>query len=318
MRPPLSSVNPGAKWARVRIGNHHQYTQGEPYAFAPERGIRREVSCPYHAAIGRSGTAVRGNAAARPNAVVDAAYGSCSSSACAHQLPASDCGSAEVVSRIDPAFAVPKPKRSDDPVVARGQDAWERLQEDAPRRRALSRGPGDNARARREQSQNKHRRWWREVGEALTVGKCATRTDHEYYAWLNANGFGDMPRASRRDAVWFAAHIDSTRILPDGMASPGTSRQWLNKQAAHSFPRRPVSDTRAPASGALDFASEQTPVEQVGRATSPAKKTSDQAQEIQCIADSLRAIAVLIERGADHLREAALAIERLHIQCADR
>ncbi|WP_155632102.1 hypothetical protein [Burkholderia vietnamiensis] len=65
-------------------------TPEESYASAPERGIRREVSRPHYAAIGRGGTAVRRNTATRPNAVVGAARGSCSSSARARQLQAND------------------------------------------------------------------------------------------------------------------------------------------------------------------------------------------------------------------------------------
>ncbi|WP_321852630.1 hypothetical protein [Burkholderia diffusa] len=70
----------------VRMGHYHHYTQGEPYASVPERGIRCEVSHSHHAAIARDGTAVRGNTATRPNAVVVAICGSCSSSACARRL----------------------------------------------------------------------------------------------------------------------------------------------------------------------------------------------------------------------------------------
>lgn len=129
-------------------------------------------------------------------------------------------------------LATPKPKRSDNPVVARGQVAWEHLKEDAPTRRALLRGPGVKAKERREQSQNNHRRWWCEVGEALAAGKRMSKTSHEYYAWLNANGFGDMPRPARGAAVWFATHVEALGELPDGLASPGVIRQWANKRAA--------------------------------------------------------------------------------------
>ncbi|VWB54298.1 hypothetical protein BME24068_02488 [Burkholderia metallica] len=137
-----------------------------------------------------------------------------------------------MVSRVNPAPATPKPKRSDDPVVARGQDAWERLQEDAPRRRALSRGPADKAKARREQSQTTHRRWWLDVGEALTVGKYTSVSDWAYSAWIAANGFDNLNYKTRQDAVWLVANIEELGELPDGLATPSTIRQWANRRRA--------------------------------------------------------------------------------------
>ncbi len=143
-------------------------------------------------------------------------------------LRASVRGSPDVVSQIAP----PKPERSDDPVVARGQDAWEYLQKDAPRRRALSRGPGDKARERREQSQAAHRRWWLEVGEALSVGKDISASDRSYSTWIAANGFDDLNYKTRQDAVWLVANIGAMGDLPDGLATPSTIRQWANRREA--------------------------------------------------------------------------------------
>lgn len=137
-----------------------------------------------------------------------------------------------MVSRVNPALAAPKLKRSDDPVVARGQDAWEQLQEDAPRRRALSRGPGDKARERREQSQTMHRRWWLEIGRALAIGRRFSDTDHAYYAWIKSVNFDGMARNARRDAVWLVANIGGLGEIPDGLATPSTIRQWANKRRA--------------------------------------------------------------------------------------
>lgn len=154
--------------------------------------------------------------------------GSCSSSACARQLQVRVRGSTEVVSLIAP----PKPKRSDDPVVACGQDAWEYLQKDAPRRRALSRGPGEKARERREQSQATHRRWWLEIGRALAIGRRTSDTSHAYYAWIKSVGFDGMARNARRDAVWLVANIGALGELPDGLATPSTIRQWANRRRA--------------------------------------------------------------------------------------
>lgn len=121
-----------------------------------------------------------------------------------------------------------------DALVVRGRIAWGRLKEDAPKRRALSRGSGANAKERRERSQNDHRLWWIQVGQALLVGKRMAKTDHGYYAWLRANGFEDVPRSARQDAIWFASNMTSLGELPEGLASPGTIRQWAYKRAKAS------------------------------------------------------------------------------------
>lgn len=125
---------------------------------------------------------------------------------------------------------MPKQERSGNPIIARGQDAWEHLKKDAPNRRALSRGPGDKARERREQSQVRHRRWWLEVGEALTVGKHRSVSNQSYSAWIADNGFDDLNYKTRQDAVWLAANIETLGELPDGLATPSTIRQWVNRR----------------------------------------------------------------------------------------
>jgi hypothetical protein len=142
-----------------------------------------------------------------------------------------------VVNRFAPVLTMSQPKRSDDPVVARGQDAWERLQEDAPRRRALSRGPGDKARARREQSQATHRRWWLDVGEALAVGRRTSVSNQSFSAWITDNGFDDLNYKTRQGAVWLVANIEALGELPDGLATPSTIRQWENRRRAVAMRR---------------------------------------------------------------------------------
>lgn len=168
--------------------------------------------------------------------------------------------------------------------MARGQDAWERLQEDAPRRRALSRGPGENARARREQSQTTHRRWWLDVGEALTVGKYTSVSDRSYSAWIAANGFDDLHYKIRQDAVWLAANIETLGELPDDLASPLTIRQWANRQEAAAS--RPAN------SGTV---------------------TADDVTALQTAAELLREAARDARRSAKALDEAVRLISRVNI-----
>lgn len=125
-----------------------------------------------------------------------------------------------------------KPKRSDNPVVARGQEAWEYLKEDAPRRRALSRGAGDKARERRERSHDAHRRWWVQVGEALAAGKRKCVSNQSFSAWVTGHGFDEIGFKIRQDAIWLAANMETLGELPDDIASPTVIRRWANKRAA--------------------------------------------------------------------------------------
>lgn len=211
-------------------------------------------------------------------------------------------------------LTAPKPKRSDNPVVARGQIAWEHLKEDAPKRRALSRGPGVKAGELREQSQNKHRRWWREVGEALTAGKRMTKTSHEYYTWLNANGFGDMPRPARGAAIWFAAHIESLGELPDGMASPGTIRQWAYKRAAASSGPTRASTSHTTESGTR--VQETLPSMDVG--PSALKQATGNVADMQQVAGLLLEAAANMQRAVDLTREAAQIVQQSAANSAAR
>lgn len=125
-----------------------------------------------------------------------------------------------------------KPKTSHDPVIASGQNAWERLKEDTPRRRALSRGADDKARERRERSQDAHRRWWVQVGEALAAGKRKCVSNQSFSAWVTDHGFDEIVFKTRQDAIWLAANMETLGELPDDMASPTVIRRWANKRAA--------------------------------------------------------------------------------------
>lgn len=178
-----------------------------------------------------------------------------------------------------------KPKRSDNPMVARGQDAWELLKENAPRRRALSRGRSDRARECREESETEHRRWWLEVGSALLVGKRLNKTDHLYSEWVKAHGFEDMGRKTRQSAIWFAKNRELLGDLPDGMANPATIRQWSNRQKTMASRREAIA-----ASG--------------GRTEERVSDGLLSADEVTALRDAVR----LLREAADHNRSSLKAI----------
>lgn len=179
-----------------------------------------------------------------------------------------------------------EPKRSDDQIVARGQAAWERLKEDTPKRRALSRGTSDKAIERREQSQTMHRRWWLDVGHALAVGRRLNKIDRIYSHWLRAHGFEDIYRKARPSAIWFAENVEALGDIPDGMAHPTVIRQWATTQKAVSSRRAAVSTTMGD-----------------GR-----HKTIDGPLSAADAADLQEAVR-LLRQAADHSRRSLKAIE---------
>nr|WP_147310361.1 hypothetical protein [Cupriavidus taiwanensis] len=209
--------------------------------------------------------------------------------------------SMDVVSRADS-------QGDSETLVALGKTAWVQLKDDAPRSRALSRGRGAKARERREQSQNKRRRWWLAVGQALLVGKRESKTDHAYYAWLKANGFDDMARSARKNAIWFALNAGNLGELPDGMASPGTIRQWANKQAALSsvaLGGKPANESVSCASPCVSDA----PLLIEVQGTLGQQKSGGNA-DLQRVADLLLEAAMSMQRSVDLFREIAGVIQQ--------
>lgn len=192
-------------------------------------------------------------------------------------------------------------------LVARGRIAWGQLKDDAPRSRALSRGPGAKATERRERSQKERRRWWLEVGQALMFGKRASATGHAYYAWIKANGFDDMPRSARKNAIWFASAIGTLGELPDGLASPSTIRQWANKQAALSsvFPDAKHANESV-ASASPDVLCGPLPVEVPA---SQVQQVRDITVDMRRVASLLLEAAMNLQQGVDLLRQIACAIQ---------
>ena len=74
-----------------------------------------------------------------------------------------------------------------DAVVARGQRAWGRIKATAAEQREL----------------------WREVGEALLVGRKLHKADQKFSQWCKEMGFGDLHRNDRSAAMWLAEHWSS-------------------------------------------------------------------------------------------------------------
>lgn len=111
-----------------------------------------------------------------------------------------------------------------DAVVARGQRAWNRIKATAAEQREL----------------------WREVGEALLVGRRMHKADQKFSQWCKENGFGDMDRRYRADAMWLAEVSRSgTPAWPEGLSDPKRLREWFNEQQHRALLPADLSDIQA-------------------------------------------------------------------------
>ncbi|MFN7041990.1 MAG: KilA-N domain-containing protein [Acidovorax temperans] len=90
--------------------------------------------------------------------------------------------------------------------VARGQAAWSRIKATAAEQREL----------------------WRDVGEALLVGRRMHKADQKFSQWCKEMGFGDMDRRVRADAMWFAT--SGVQRLDTSESHPTRIRMWFNEQ----------------------------------------------------------------------------------------
>ena len=109
--------------------------------------------------------------------------------------------------------------------VARGQAAWSRIKATAAEQREL----------------------WRDVGEALLVGRKQNPSNQGFSKWCKENGFGDMDRRDRADAMWLTEHWS---LLSDGTTTPGLShphriRVWFNEQKQTALLPADLSDIQA-------------------------------------------------------------------------
>lgn len=131
-------------------------------------------------------------------------------------------------------------------LIAQARIAWSQIEEDAPKRRTLPRRLGFGIKTHVE-SQNAHRFWWLQVGQALAFGKRTSRSDPAYHKWLKENGLDGIPRSCRTHAIWFAKNIKTLGDIPDGLAHPATIRRWAYERdhpapapAVQTQPTEPV------------------------------------------------------------------------------
>lgn len=102
---------------------------------------------------------------------------------------------------------------SDTAIICRGRNAWKQIKATAAEQRQL----------------------WREVGEALCVGKRENPSNKAFSDWCKTHGF-DMDARVRSEAIWFASSNAWKMDIPADMAHPTAIHQWVNAQAPAPSP----------------------------------------------------------------------------------
>jgi len=143
-----------------------------------------------------------------------------------------------------------------DAVVARGQRAWGRIKATAAEQREL----------------------WREVGEALLVGRRLHKADQKFSQWCKEVGFGDMDRRDRADALWLAQHwaVVSDGTTPPGLSHPHRIRVWFNEQKTTSILPADLAEVEAEKVETIEL--DQRSAERVAKVINRAKANDEGAE----------------------------------------
>ena len=110
-----------------------------------------------------------------------------------------------------------------DAVVARGQRAWHRIKATAAEQREL----------------------WREVGEALLVGRRMHKSDKLFGQWCKEQGFDDMHRNYRSAAMWLAQNWEAATASSTCTSDPIQLQKDFNEQKQTALLPADLSDIQA-------------------------------------------------------------------------
>lgn len=94
-----------------------------------------------------------------------------------------------------------------DAVVAKGRRAWGKIKTSAAEQRQL----------------------WREVGDALLVGRKLHKADQKFSAWCKENGFDDIHRNDRSSAMWLSDNWFGASQCCTTLSHPRRIQEWFNE-----------------------------------------------------------------------------------------
>lgn len=100
-----------------------------------------------------------------------------------------------------------------DAIVSRGVTAWSRIKTTAAEQREL----------------------WRQVGEALLVGRKQNPSNQAFGKWCKEMGF-DMDPTTRSNTMWFAQNTAVLNTVQHDLTHPTHIRQWHREQPKEPLP----------------------------------------------------------------------------------
>ncbi|HDR9130843.1 TPA: hypothetical protein QDA91_001940 [Burkholderia vietnamiensis] len=174
----------------------------------------------------------------------------------------------------------------EDAVIAKGIRAWSRIKSTAAEQRQL----------------------WREVGEALLVGRRLHKADRAFKQWCDENGF-DMSRGARADAMWYA-EVYTACTPPAEMAHPTHIRQWHRDQAPTPTPEMSL-DTPEPTVNLQAVAQQARKINALANSAAAGdetakrhldKKAKDFGGSVEEVVKAARAVAPELTVPADALK----------------
>jgi len=98
----------------------------------------------------------------------------------------------------------------EDAKVLKGQRAWGKIKATAQEQREL----------------------WRDIGEALLVGRRLHKSNKLFGQWIKEKGFDDMRQPARTDAMWLAQLYPTMIVgIPVDITHPENIRRWHRENA---------------------------------------------------------------------------------------
>ena len=134
-------------------------------------------------------------------------------------------------------------------IVARGQRAWGRIEATAAEQREL----------------------WREVGEALLVGRRLHKSDKLFGQWIKAHGFDDIKPRTRSAAMWLADTYSAiVADYPAEITRPVALQEWFNEQKTTSILPADLAEVEAEKVETIEL--DQRSAERVAKVINRAKR----------------------------------------------
>lgn len=127
---------------------------------------------------------------------------------------------------------------------------------------------GSRAWSRIKATAAEQRELWRDVGEALLVGRRMHKSNQAFSQWLKETGFAEIQPATRADAMWWAESYDDHKTPPD-ITHPTNLRRWFNEQKHTALLPADLADIQAESIETIVL--DERSAEKVGKLSSRAK-----------------------------------------------